>query len=156
VLSNGDISADYVGLKFYRNLTEPMRIKGEIRPPLLIRDGHFFRLNTHVRRDSDFFKVFISDHLNEVLNPGEFSPYTGLWVRGEIRKRCHAVVNWYRDAAGLMNRDDFDRRAMELSTYFGEDYGHMGNLAKMISVSNVCFPPATNESVSDVNQEERP
>ena len=113
-----------------------------------------------MRRDSDFFKIFISDHLNELLNPSGFSPYTGLWVRGEIRKRCHQAVNWYRDAEGnLMDRDGYDRRAIELSTYFGEDYGHMGNLAKMISVSNVCFPSTsedTSESVSDAHQEQRP
>ncbi len=149
VISNGDIAADYAGLKFYRNLTEPMRIKGEIRPPLLIRDGERYRLNTHVRRNSNFFNVFVSDHWNEALNPSGYSPITRPWVHAEVRKRCPEIVNWYRHDDGRhFTKQDFERVARELSTYYGEEYGHYGNLDEMVTIANVCFTDASTESPS--------
>src|SRR5437660_7426222 len=56
--STADLSANYIGLLFYINLTEPVRIRGVMRPPMMVRDGDFWRLNAHVQRDSDFFAVF--------------------------------------------------------------------------------------------------
>src|SRR5438094_401715 len=67
--SNADLMGNYMGFCFYRNLTEPVMLKGETRPPLLVKEGHYWRLADHVRPDSDFFSWFISDHLNEALNP---------------------------------------------------------------------------------------
>ena len=70
--SNGDLAANYLGFLFYRNIAEETFIKGSLRPALVVRNGAYWRLADHVRRDSDFFALFISDHLDEALNPGFF------------------------------------------------------------------------------------
>ncbi|MGD2081126.1 MAG: hypothetical protein PVJ36_08365, partial [Nitrospirota bacterium] len=69
VRSNADLAANFAGLKFYRNLTEEVSLKGRMRPPLLLREGHYWRLNDHVKPHSDFFSVFVSRHFDEALNP---------------------------------------------------------------------------------------
>ncbi len=140
VISNGDLAADYAGLKFYRNLTEPMKIKDEMRPPLLVRDGEYYRFNTHVRRDSDWFSVFVSDHFNEALNPSEYIRRMDRAMVTQIKERCPAIIEWYRDERGRpFSKQDFERVAQELSTYHGEDYGHQGDLSEMVTIANVCF-----------------
>ncbi len=151
VISNGDLVADYAGWKFFRNLTESVRIKGEMRPPMLVRDGEYYRFNTHVRRNSDFFSVFVSDHWNESLNPSEYAAGTGIsvWIGEEIRKRCPDIINWYRDDQGRpFTKEDFERVARELTTYYGEDYGHQGNLEEMTTVANLCFESDSVHKVS--------
>jgi ankyrin repeat protein len=140
VISNGDKAADYVGMKMYLNLTEPVMLKGSMRPPLLIRDGEFYRFNSHVRRDTDFFNVFISDHWNEAFNPNTYGPLQGPLVLEEVRKRCPDVLAFYRDESGRpYSKADFRRIAEELTTYYGEDYGFEGNLDDMVSIMTACF-----------------
>jgi len=149
VVSNGDIAADYAGLKFYRNLTESVRIKGEMLPPILVRDGDSYRFNDHIRRETDFFTVFISDHWNEALNPSVYAGCTEPFVRAKIQERCRDFVKWNRDEQGRpLTREDFRRVAQELTTYYGEDYGHQGNLDEMITVATVCFETPAAEQVS--------
>ena len=140
VISNGDKAADYVGMKMYLNLTKPVMLKGSMRPPLLVRDGEFYKFNAHVRRETDFFNVFVSDHWNEALNPNTYAPGQARWVLEEVRKRCPDILVWYRDESGRpYSRADFRRIAEELSTYYGEDYGFDGNLDEMVSVMTACF-----------------
>ena len=140
VISNGDKAADYVGMKMYLNLTEPVMLKGSMRPPLLVRDGEFYKFNTHVRRDTDFFNVFVSDHWNEAFNPNTYGPGQARWVMEEIRKRCPDVLAFYRDESGdAYSKADFRRIAEELTTYYGEDYGFEGNLDEMVSIMTACF-----------------
>ena len=143
VRSNGDLAANYAGLKFYRNLTEEVRVRGEMQPPLLVRAGEYWRLNDHVRPNSDFFTIFVTDHWDEVLNPNFYASGVAFWVRGEVQKRCDDLLGWYLDAQGRpRNKDQFARIAKELTTYFGEDYGHGGDLSKLVSVPNCCFDEA--------------
>src|SRR2546421_2172614 len=78
-LSNGDyfngaLAANFAGFLFYRHLGEWTSIKGRPRPPLVVRDGPYWKIADYVRRDSDFFSLFISGHLDEALNPGLFDP----------------------------------------------------------------------------------
>jgi ankyrin repeat protein len=140
VNSNGDKVADYVGMKMYLNLTDPVMLKGSMRPPLLIRDGEFYKFNSHVRRNTDFFNVFVSDHWNEAFLPNTYGPGQARWVMEEVRKRCPAVLDFYRDESGRQySKADFRRIAEELTTYYGEDYGFEGNLDEMVSIMTACF-----------------
>lgn len=140
VRSNGDLAANYSGYKFYRNLTEPVRLKGEIRPPLCVRDGAYWRLNDHVRPNSDYFTHFISDHWNEALNPNTYNAGIGGLVRQELAKRCDQVLDWYRDEHGRQRAAaDFLEIARDLETYYGEDYGHCGNVESLVQIANTCF-----------------
>ncbi|MBI1827638.1 MAG: ankyrin repeat domain-containing protein [Planctomycetes bacterium] len=147
VWSNGDLAADYCGLKFFRNLTETIRIRGEDRPPMLIHDGPYWRFNQHVRRNTDFISVFVSDHWDEVLNPNEYIIGMGTWVCESIKSRCEAVRDWFSDRGGRRrSREDFIAIANQLSTYYGENYGFSGDPEKMVGMANCCFEASSGEA----------
>jgi ankyrin repeat protein len=140
VFSNADLAADYCGLKFFRNLTEAVRLRGEMRPPMLVRDGELWRLNDHVRPEADFMSPFVSSHWDEVLNPSVYYLGIGPFIAEEVRKRCDDVLHWYRDERGRpLARQEFARIAHELTDYYGEEYGHDGDPNEMVTMANVCF-----------------
>jgi hypothetical protein len=141
--SNGDLAADYAGLKFYRNLTAPVRLGPRDMPPMLVRDGPYWRVQAE--RDSDFFTAFITPHWNEVLNPNKFARYTSGRLRTVVSERCTDALDWYRDEQGrLRQAGDFDRIARELATYYGADYGFERDDKSAVTISGVCFPRASS------------
>ncbi len=140
--ANGDLSANFAGLLFFRDLTEPTFVGGAVRPPLAVRDGHGWRLAPHVRPDSDFLRPFVTDHWNEALNPGWFIDSMRPTLRAAVRDRTATILRYYApptilDAAGL--RDYFRGRRMDLSTYWGQDYGHRGDDGSVVGIDNTCF-----------------
>jgi ankyrin repeat protein len=138
--SNGDMAANYLGFQFYRNLTEPVQLAGEKQPPMLERAGDYWRIASHISPDSDFFRVFISEHLNEALNPSHFEKGMRDAMREAIHKR-RAMVLWrYRDEHGQRRSPNwFETRARELATYNGQDYGHRGTPEALITIADACF-----------------
>lgn len=140
VRSNADLAANYLGFKFFRNLTDHEKLRGRVEPPLLVREGDFWRINDHVRENTDWFRVFVSDHWNEALNPNSYGPGIGNWVCEGIRSRCASILNWYLDETGRpRTQEGFLGLARGLSTYFGEDYGYMGVPEELIGVHRCCF-----------------
>jgi hypothetical protein len=138
--ANGDISANFAGFLFYRNLTEPMRLKGHLYGPMLVRDGAFWKMADDVRPDSGFFARFISDQLDEALNPGYFDPYLRPAMHDSVRARTAIILQHYADEDGRPHdRAWFDRKLQELSTYWGIDYGHRGRYDELVSIGNSCF-----------------
>ncbi|MHC4414972.1 MAG: ankyrin repeat domain-containing protein [Planctomycetota bacterium] len=142
--SNADLAANYVGMKFYLNLTRATRLKGRMCPPMIERDGDFWRVSPHVRRDSRFFEIFVSDHFNEALNPSLFEHRMRKAVRKAVGKRTERILEFYADDNGNRRpKAYFDDLQVELSTYYGEDYGHWGSYEELITIGNTCFeqPP---------------
>jgi hypothetical protein len=140
VWSNADLAADYAGFKFYRNLTEAVSLAGEQRPPLLIRSGAYWVLNEHVRGGADFFSGFVSPHWDEALNPNRYDFHVGFWLPEQIKARCPDLLAWYADAPGrTRSREEFLQLARELSTYYGENYGHAGDPETMVGIVKCCF-----------------
>jgi hypothetical protein len=140
VLSNADLAANYVGFKFYRNLTEPVVLRGKTCSPLLVRDGKKWRLSDHVRNDPRFFSVYISDHWDEALNPSDYLKTTATYVRKEVQARCDSVLAWYqRKRPDLQTRKDFLALEKQLQTYFGEEYGYSLRETDAITIANLCF-----------------
>ena len=142
VFSNADLASNYLGFKFYLNLTEPVMLEGREYPPLLVRIGDLLALNRHVRPESDFFRPFVSDHLNEALNPSIYE-----WgMRGPIakclRENADDILAVYADENGNPRpREYFVEKAKELSTYYGEDYGFATySEEKMVTIASCCFP----------------
>ena len=145
IRSNGDLAADYAGLNFYRNLTEEVRIGRKVMPPMLVRDGPYWRVR--IEPDSDFFTAFITPHWNEVLNPNKYMGYTSGRVRALVHERCAETLDWYRDERGQpLGRERYQAIEEELATYYGEYYGHRHGSKHPVSVASVCFsspaPPA--------------
>jgi ankyrin repeat protein len=140
IRSNADLAADYAGLKFYRNLTEPVRIGATQLPPMLVRDGLLWRLDARVRPGSDFFAAFITPHFSEALNPNSFLGPVGERVRKMLRARCVDVVDWYRDGRGrVRSRAQFVALEQELSTFYGEPYGYQNDGEDTVSIATTCF-----------------
>ncbi len=141
VRSNADLAANFVGLKFFRNLTEEVSLKGRMRPPLLVREGQYWRLNDHVKPHSDFFSFFVSDHFDEARNPNTYIFGMTTIIRNKVKKRCDDLVAWYHDDQGYHGtKERFEEITEELSTYYGEDYGHKNRPDRMATVADTCFP----------------
>ncbi|MCE9590677.1 MAG: hypothetical protein K8S99_09160 [Planctomycetes bacterium] len=140
VYSNADLACNYAGMRFYQNLTEPVRINGVERPPLIVRNGDFLKLNDHVKPDKPWFGVFVSDHFNEALNPCLHDWMMRGSVRDRVRKNKAAILRFYADPSGQpYPREHFETLARELSTFYGEPYGHSGFNGHLVGVYNVCF-----------------
>ena len=148
--SNADLAGNFAGFLFYRNLTEPVMLKGSLKPPLLLRDGPYWKLAEDVRPQSGFFARFVSDHLDEALNPGFFDPLLRPGLRAGVRNRTATLLRHYCDERGRPRpRKWFDGKLEELSTYWGVDYGHLGTYDELVSIGSSCFP-AVEESPTKV------
>jgi ankyrin repeat protein len=148
--SNGDLAANYAGFAFYRNLTEPVPLKGSMRPPMVERDGNYFKLAAHVGPDSNFLSYFFSDHLDEALNPGVFEALMRIAVRREINGNANSLLWRYRDPNGsLRPASYFVGRCRELATYYGSNYGHAGSLDELVTIDQSCYPAAAPDAALD-------
>lgn len=143
VFSNGDLAANYLGFKFYLNLTEPVMLKGELQPPMLVRQGDYWSLNTHVRPDSNFFSVFMSDHLNEALNPCVYEWGAAGPIEKKLREHADQILTFYADEHGNKRpREWFEEVERSLESYYGEDYGHSKPGNATVTIAKCCFGPA--------------
>ena len=142
--SNADMAANYLGLCFYRNLTEPIMLEGEIRPPMLeIDSGGRWRIAPHVTKESNFFNRYVSDHWDEALNPSHYEQGMRDKLRKAVRERRSLVLERYLDEHGSRRpREWFDEKWADLRTYYGVEYGHVGEYGEFIMLGNTCVPEA--------------
>jgi hypothetical protein len=149
IYSNADLAVNRVGFKFLLNLTEEVILKGQPRPPLALRCGMFWRLNQQVRPRSGWFAAFLSDHWNEALNPSLYEASMRPGIRRVLRSRAEHIVQFYTQKDGRPNDPAyFDNLAHELSTYYGEPYGHSGQFDKLMTIGNTCIPALADPRVS--------
>ena len=147
IRSNGDLAADYAGLKFYRNLSEPVSIGNALLPPMLQREGPYRRVV--VQEEDTVFTRFVSAHWNEVLNPNTYLAYVGRRVRIVIGSRCDDVADWFRDGRGQpLDATWFTTWQRQLSTFHGEPYGHELPAEHPVSVADICPAPAQAAAVA--------
>lgn len=134
--SNADLVSNYAGCLFYRNLTEPVVLKGRLYESILVRDGDHWRLRDGID-DATLFERFISDHWNEALNPSLYEPMMRGTVRKLVEKRNSDLLEFYQDRYGDQNPADyFNRLAETLRTYYGDPYGHNGDPENLIHIGN--------------------
>ena len=142
--SNGDMAANYLGLVFYRNLTEPMMLGGQPSAPMVVRDGPAWKLAEHVRPDTDFFVRYFSEHHNELLNPSHYEGRMRPTIRRNVRQRAPDLLNRYCDEHGLRRAPGyFEDKAAELFTYWGQNYGHNGAMSELILASRMVMEPSS-------------
>jgi hypothetical protein len=116
--SNGDMASNYLGFKFYLNLTEPVMLNGTMHEPMLVRDGEYWKLAPHVRRDSDFFSAFICQHYNEALNPSLFENAMRKSVRKALEERTEQILNRYVDVNGNRQSQQYFADVIASMHYF--------------------------------------
>jgi len=137
VYSNGDLAANYAGLKFYEGLTHAVRAGDTTRPAVVeLKDG-LWRINDDVNVREALLKPFISDHLNEALNPSIFTKNLGWrgFIRRAVKKR--SCEQWIRRYPGL-SREGLDERSRALRLWYGEDYGFTDS-EHFVTIANTCF-----------------
>lgn len=137
VFSNADLAANYAGMKFYENLTREVKVGNQTIPPILILRNGVWVLNGGDAQSEILLKPFISEHLNEALNPSVYYPLFGLRssVRRTVEKK--ACPAWRRNFPDI-KREDFARMTESLKLWHGEDYG-LKESDKLITIANACF-----------------
>jgi hypothetical protein len=132
VYSNGDLAANYAGMKFYLNLRHSVRIGERVLPPLLERSSEGWRLRPGINPDH-LLEPFISNHLDESLNPSRYRLSRGS-IRSLVRDRCDQWVQFYADRLVLVAPSG----TSFATNWFGEDYGHWLPPADEISIATEC------------------
>ena len=137
VYSNGDLAANYAGLRFYQNLTGETRIGETVHAPLVILENGAWKFNGAIDLTENLLKPFVTNHLNEAWNPSVYTKVFGLRssVRNHVKNR--ACAEW-RAVYPNLSKADFERGSNELQTWFGEDYGFRKS-ENFITVANTCF-----------------
>ena len=131
--SNADLAANYAGMKFYLNLTEPVAVGEITRPPILMLDDGLWRWNPLAK--DDWVAAFISQHFNEAFNPGWVAQPMRDDIAQCIRQRAAEWIKHHRTDERT-ERDRLDR----LSRWHGEDYGHRGPEG-VVNILNAYFEP---------------
>lgn len=117
VYSNADLAANYAGFQFYLNLTRAIEIDGARLEPILVLNGKRWELN---RARGEFTtKPFLTDHLNEALNPSRFSKPVRQIVSQSARDLSDEWLAFYG-----MTGEAYRERSARLRTFFGKAYGH--------------------------------
>lgn len=131
VYSNGDLFANYAGMKFYQRLTHDTVVNGRMLPALVIqRDGRWIRNSD----EKGTLQPFIADNLNEALNPSGYSFLLYKVVKKIVRDRsCKRWRELYPNATAA----EFEKRTAALETWNGEDYGFTRK-SKTVPIA-VCF-----------------
>lgn len=137
VYSNGDLAANYVGLKFYLGLTAELKIGDRIRPAVLKLNDGIWTINDKFEMSEMLLKPFISNHLNEALNPSGFTRILGLsaYVRHVLKD--HACSDWKQQYPNL-SQTDYEHTTESLKRWNNEDYGFTEK-KNLITIANTCF-----------------
>jgi hypothetical protein len=137
VYSNGDLAANYVGLKFYEGLTQTITLGDSTRPAVLLLKDGLWTFNEGVNLKEALLKPFISDHLNEALNPSIFTKNLGLrwYIRRVVRRRsCAQWSERYPD----LSKSGLDEQSRALRQWQSEDYGFTDS-EHFVTIANTCF-----------------
>lgn len=139
VYSNGDLAANYAGLKFYQGLTDSVKIGESVRPAILILKDGVWTINETIDLREVFIKPFVSDHFNEALNPSVFTKILNLrvFVRRAVKRRSCGL---WREQFPDFSPADFDKTSQSLALWFGEDYGYKAG-SEPVTIQSVCFEP---------------
>jgi hypothetical protein len=126
VYSNGDLSANFLGLMFYRHLFETIHFNGEILSPLFTLDASGLKMNPEIEAET-MLKPFITPHLNEALNSSLYI-YSRAAIRAEIFSRC---ADWESEFPEL-------KFVESLKTLSGQDYGHNRGYGVSMDLREIC------------------
>lgn len=143
VYSNGDLAANYVGLKFYEGLTQTIILGGSTHPAVLLLKDGLWTFNDGVNLKNELLKPFISDHLNEALNPSIFTKNLGLrwYIRRTVRKR--SCAQWFTRYPEL-SKSGLEEQSRALRLWQSEDYGFTDS-EHFITMANTCFEGKARE-----------
>lgn len=137
VYSNADLAANFAGFRFYQNLTREVTIGDRKLPPILTKIDGRFTFNPEVDLRNSVLKPFISEHLNEALNPSVYFNVFGFrsFIRRVVRDR--ACPQWKARFPEL-SKDRLNAQTESLVDWYGFDYGAKRS-DKRITIAGTCF-----------------
>ncbi len=137
VYSNGDLAANFAGMKFYQGLTKEMKIGDKMRPPIFILQDGVWKFKDEKTLRENLLKPFISNHLNEALNPSVY--FKLFWLDSSVRKtvKKQSCPQWRKQFPDK-TQTDFADITENLKLWHNEDYGHK-NSKHFITIANSCF-----------------
>ena len=135
VYSNADLFANYVGMKFYQGLTRPVKIGDKMKPAVLLLKDGIWTLGESTDLQTFLIKPFISNHLNEALNPSMFIKGLRSSVRRNVRKQ--SCQQWFKQYPNL-SQADLNQTLEALKFWYGEDYGFTDS-ENFVTIANTCF-----------------
>ncbi len=135
VFSNADLCANFVGMKFYQNLTREIKIGNITKPAILLLKNGVWTFNEKTNWREHLLKPFLTDHLNEALNPSKFVIGLRCYVRRTVKKQsCRQWLVQYPN----LTRAELEKTTEMLKLWNGEDYGFSGS-ENFITIANTCF-----------------
>ncbi len=134
VYSNADLYANYAGMKFYLGLTEPILIDNRTRPAAVVLKNGLWTLDSESLREN-LLKPFLTDHLNEALNPSGYAFTIFGSVRRAVKK--YGCPDWHQMYPGLTASALADK-SKALETWNGQDYGFTKR-GRIIPIADTCF-----------------
>jgi hypothetical protein len=137
IFSNADLCANFVGMKFYQNLTREIKIGEKTRPPILILKNGSWTFNENIEPHEALLKPFLSAHLNEALNPSILTPLFGFRSSARHIVEKNACRQWRRQYPNF-SATDFAEITRNLKLWNGENYGFKDS-EKFISLADTCF-----------------
>jgi hypothetical protein len=135
VYSNADLCANYAGMKFYQGLTREIKIGDEIKPAVLILKDGVWTFNENAALQKLLIKPFLSDHLNEALNPSIFTGGLRAFVRRTVRNQsCRQWLIQHPD----YSQTGWNEVTKAMMRWYGEDYGFTDS-RNFVTIANTCF-----------------
>ena len=131
IYSNGDLSANYSGWKFYMNLAHTVQIGNRSLPPIIVFKNNKWGFARDIDIDN-LLKPYINNTLNEAWNPCHYLFMQSV-IRRNIKKRCKAWI----ERKGLTH-EMVQAKLTETSRWKGEDYGHWLPARDAVTL-DVCF-----------------
>lgn len=157
IYSNADMATNYIGLKFYLNLTQPVKLAGRMVPAMVVREGDYWKLGEHLTRASPLFSQYVSVHWDEVLNPCHLDETVRAQTRQAIKFRSQQLLDWYAGSDPRRHTSAyFDNILQHCTTYYGEDYGHSGDTEHLLGLGSLCFDDAAPPIQKPVVRGNRP
>lgn len=135
VYSNGDLYANYAGMKFYQGLTAGIEINGERRPPMVTLDEDKWSLANESELEDWLLGPFITEHLNEALNPSGYTLVLIRSIRRTIKK--NSCPEWHRQYPAL-SKAALKTKTQSLERWYDQDYGFTTK-KRMIDLAEICF-----------------
>jgi len=151
IYSNADMATNYTGLKFYLNLTQPVKLQGHMVPAMVVRKGEYWKLREHFSVESPLFAQYVSVHWDEVLNPCHLDETVRTPARRAIKSRSRQLLDWYAGSdSRRRTRAYFDNILKHCTTYYGESYGHSGDAEWLLGLGALCFDGTTSPAEDPV------
>lgn len=141
VYSNGDLYANYAGLKFYEGLARKINVGGQTRPAIVSFVEGRWSMNNDLDLKTAVLKPFINEGLNEAINPSVYAFNVLPTVRRVVRNQ--ACDEW-RKLMPNAKKADLDSRSALYETWNGVDYGFKKS-SRMVRIGETCISESLTE-----------